>query len=350
MHAGARRSALCMGAFLLAATAPFAAAAQDFYRGKTVDLIVSTGVGGGHDTNARLVARHWTKHIPGAPNIVVKNMPGAGHLRAANFLARQAPKDGTAIATLVPAFLLAQVLEASKNIQFDAAAFRWIGASAANNSTFYVWHTSPVRTMADTLRHEVLMGATGAGSYTMIYPTLMNYVAGTKFKVVAGYGTTAEVNLALERGEVQGRAGNNLNSLKVESGDWLRDGKIRLIAQVGLERDPEFPDIPLMMEFGKTDEDRSLLRLFSADIAVGRPFLTAPGTPDERLALLRRSFEATMKDPSFLKEAHEGGVDVSPVPGERLQTIVSEIVNTPPEVARRAREAMHMGGGGSAAR
>ena len=350
MHAGGWRVALRTGAFILAAAAPFAAAAQDFYRGKTVDLIVSTGVGGGHDTNARLVARHWTRHIPGAPNMVVKNMPGAGHLRAANFLARQAPKDGTVIGTLVPAFLLAQVLEASKNIQFDAAAFHWIGSSASNNSTFYVWHTSPVRRMEDAMRHEVLMGATGAGSYTMIYPTLMNYVAGTRFKVGAGYNSTAEVNLALERGEVQGRAGNNFNSLKVENGDWLRDGKIRLIAQVGLERDPEFPDLPLMMEFGKTDEDRALLRLFSADIAVGRPFLTAPGTPEERVALLRRSFEATMKDPAFLKEAREAGVDVSPASGEKIAALVSEIVNTPPEIARRAREAMHLGGGGSAAR
>ena len=294
---GQKRAALACGPCVLrsASAAPLCAqeAGPDFYKGKTIDMIVSTGVGGGQDANARLVARNWSRHIPGAPGIVVKNMPGAGHLRAANFLAKQAPRDGTVVGSIVPAFLLAQVLEASKGIQFDAAQFNWIGASASNNSTFYVWHTSPVKSMEDATRTEVLMGATGAGSYTMIYPMIMNAVVGTKFKVVAGYHSTAEVNLALERGEVQGRAGNNFNSLKMENADWLRDGKVRLIAQVGLERDPEFPDVPLMMEMGRTPEDRALLRLFSADIAVGRPFLTTPGVPRERVELLRQSFLAT---------------------------------------------------------
>lgn len=325
----------------VAAASP--AAAQDagaFYAGKTIDLIVSTGVGGGQDANARVLARHWPKHIPGAPPFVVKNMPGAGHLRAANFLANQASKDGTVLASVIPAFLLAQVLQTSKGIQFNAAQFNWIGSSASNNSTFYVWSTSPVKTMEDATRHETLMGATGAGSYTMIYPAIMNAIVGTKFKIVAGYKSAAEVNLALERGEVQGRAGNNFNSLKMESADWLRDGKIRLIAQVGLERDPEFPDLPLMMEFGRTPEDRTLLRLFSADIAVGRPFLTAPGVPQDRVELLRRSFMDALRDPAFLKEAQDIGIDVAPVAGARLQEIVAEIVNTPPDVARRAREAL----------
>ena len=326
-----------------------AALAQDagFYAGKSIDLIVSTGVGGGQDANARVLARHWPKHIPGAPPFVVKNMPGAGHLRAANFLANQAPKDGTVVASVIPAFLLAQVLQTSKGIQFNAAQFNWIGSSASNNSTFYVWSTSPVKTMEDATRHETLMGATGAGSYTMIYPAIMNAIAGTKFKIVSGYKSAAEVNLALERGEVQGRAGNNFNSLKMENPDWLRDGKIRLIAQVGLERDPEFPDLPLMMEFGRTPEDKTLLRLFSADIAVGRPFLTAPGVPQDRVELLRRSFMDAVKDPAFLKEANDAGIDVSPVPGARLQDIVSEIVNTPPDVARRAREALAAAEGGA---
>ena len=326
---------LCCGSPALAQ-----GAAADFYKGRTIDLIVSTGVGGGQDSNARLVARHWTRHIPGAPAIVAKNMPGAGHLRAANFIANQAPKDGTVVGSIVPAFLLAQVLQRSKGIQFNASEFNWIGASASNNSTFYVWNSSPVKTIQDAMRHETVMGATGAGSYTMIYPAIMNAIVGTKFKIVAGYKSAAEVNLALERGEVQGRAGNNFNSLKMENSDWLRDGKIRLIAQVGLERDPEFPEVPLMMEFGKTPEDRTLLRLFSADIAVGRPFLTAPGVPQERVELLRTSFMATMTDPAFLKEAKEGGIDVAPVPGGRLQQIVKEIVDTPPEVSRRAREAL----------
>lgn len=317
-----------------------AQAQQDFYKDRTIDLIVSTGVGGGHDTNARLVARHWSKHIPGAPTIVIKNMPGAGHVRAANFLANQAPRDGSVLGTFVPAFLLAQVLKTSKAIKFNAAEFNWIGASASNNSTFYVWNTAPVRTMQDVMKTEVLMGATGAGSYTSIYPTIMNAIVGTKFKVISGYATTPQINLALERGEVQGRAGNNFNSLKVENGDWLRDKKIRLLAQVGLERDPEFPDVPLMLEFGRTPQDKALLRLFSADIAVGRPFLTAPGVPQDRVKLLRDSFSATMKDPDFLAEAKAAGVDVGPVAGKKLQEIVEDIVATPPDIVARARAAM----------
>ncbi len=322
-------------------------ASPGFFKGKTLDMIVSSGAGGGQDANARLIARHWAKHIPGATTMVVKNMPGAGHLRAANFLANQAPKDGTVLSALVPSFVLSQVLQTSKGIQFDAAQFGWLGASAANNSTFYVWSTSPVKTMADATRYETPMGATGAGSYTMIYPAIMNAIVGTKFKIVAGYKSTAEVNLALERGEVQGRAGNNFNSLKMENADWLRDGKVRLLAQVGLERDPEYPDLPLMMEFGKTEEDRSLLKLFSADIALGRPFLTTPGVPADRLELLRSSFMATLKDATLLKEAHAANLEISPVPGARLEEVVREIVSAPPDVVRRAREALAGFEGGS---
>ncbi len=334
---------LCAGGFTQAQEA-----SPGFFKGKTLDMIVSSGAGGGQDANARLIARHWAKHIPGATTMVVKNMPGAGHLRAANFLANHAPKDGTVLSALVPSFVLSQVLQTSKGIQFDAAQFGWLGASAANNSTFYVWSTSPVKTMADATRYETPMGATGAGSYTMIYPAIMNAIVGTKFKIVAGYKSTAEVNLALERGEVLGRAGNNFNSLKMENADWLRDGKIRLLAQVGLDRDPEYPDLPLMMEFGKTEEDRSLLKLFSADIALGRPFLTTPGVPADRLELLRSSFMATLKDAALLKEAHAANLEILPVPGARLQEVVREIVSAPPDVVRRAREALAGFEGGSA--
>ena len=317
-----------------------ARAQQLFYAGKTIDLIVSTGAGGGHDSNARIIARHWINHIPGKPNMVVKNMPGAGHVRAGNFLYNQAPKDGTVLATLVPAFLLAQVLESSKAIQFDAARFNWIGASASNNSTIYVWSTSSVQNMADAMKQEVIMGATGAGSYTQIYPLIMNAIVGTRFKVIAGYGATPEINLAMERGEVHGRAGNNFNSLRMENPEWLRDGKIRFLAQVGLKRDAEHPELPLMMEFGKTESDRALLRLFSADIAVGRPFLAPPGAPPERVEVLRRAFDKVVSDPAFLKEARDAQVDVSPVKGEDLQSIVIDIVSTPRDVVARAREAL----------
>ena len=315
-------------------------AQHSFFAGKTIDLIVSTGSGGGHDSNARLVARHWVNHIPGRPNMVVKNMPGAGHVRAANFLFNQASKDGTIIGSLVPAFLLAQVLETSKAIQFDASKFNWIGASTSNNSTIYVWSKTPVNSIEDAMKQEVLMGATGAGSYTQIYPTIMNAIVGTRFKVIAGYATTPEVNLAMERGEVNGRAGNNFNSIRMENPEWLRDRKIRFLAQVGLKRDPDFPEVPLMMEFGKTEADRLLLRLFSADIAVGRPFMAPPGTPADRLETLRLAFDKTMADSAFLKDTVDSQVDIAPVRGEDVQAIVTDIVSTPRQVVARAREAL----------
>jgi tripartite-type tricarboxylate transporter receptor subunit TctC len=321
-----------------APTAALAQQQQPFFAGKTIQLIVSTGTGGGQDANARLVARHWPNHIPGRPTMVVKNMPGAGHLRAANFIANQAPKDGTMIGAIVPAFLLAQVLESSKGIQFDAAKLSWIGSSAAINSTVYVWGKTQVQTMADATRQQVLMGGTGAGSYTQIYPHILNAIVGTKFKVIAGYATTNDVNLAMERGEVQGRAGNNFNSIRMENPDWLREGKIRFLAQVGLKRDAEYPDLPLMHEFGKTDDDKRLLRLFSADIAVGRPFIGPPGM--ERLDELQRSFEAALADPALLKEAKDMHIDIAPVKGEELQAIVSDIVSTPADVVARARQAL----------
>jgi len=179
-----------------------AAAQADFYRGKTIELIISTGVGGGLDANARLVARHLANHIPGNPTIVPKNMPGAGHIRAANYVFTQAPKDGTTIATFIPIFVMAQVLERSKSIQFDPSNFNWLASTSSSNSSVYVWHTSQAKSIEDATKRPVLMGGTGIGSYTVIYPTVMNAVLGTQFKLVMGYQSTSEIGLAMERGEI----------------------------------------------------------------------------------------------------------------------------------------------------
>jgi tripartite-type tricarboxylate transporter receptor subunit TctC len=317
-----------------------ASAQADFYRGKNIELIISTGVGGGLDSNARIIARHLAGHIPGQPTIVPKNMPGAGHIRAANYVFAQAPKDGTTIATFIPVFVIAQVLERSKSIQFDPSNFQWLGSSSSSNSTVYVWHTSPVKTLEDATKRPVLMGGTGVGSYTVIYPTVMNAVLGTQFKLVMGYQSTAEIGLAMERGEIAGRAGNNFNSLKAENGEWLRDGKINLLAQVGLERDPEFASLPLMTDFAKTEEQRAILKLFSTDVVIGRPFVTSPGVPAERVAILRKAFDDTMKDPAYLKDAATAGLDVSPVDGLRVQKIVADLVHTPDDIVAKAKLAM----------
>jgi tripartite-type tricarboxylate transporter receptor subunit TctC len=334
----ARTLPLWLAAALMA---PVPAAAQaDFYKGKTIDLVISTGVGGGLDANARLVARHLADHIAGSPTIVPRNMPGAGHIRAANFVFNQAPKDGTVIATFIPIFVLAQVLDRSKSIQFDPANFSWLASTSSSNTTVYVWHASGVKSVADATKREVLMGGTGAGSYTLIYPTIMNSLLGTKFKLVTGYQSTAEIGLAMERGEIEGRAGNNFNSLKVENAELLKTGKVTLITQVGLERDPEFPDVPLLTDLARSDEDRQILRLFSTDVVIGRPFVTSPGVPAERVALLRKAFDEMMKDAAYLDDAKKAGLDVTPVAGAKVQTLVADLVHTPADIVAKAKLAM----------
>jgi tripartite-type tricarboxylate transporter receptor subunit TctC len=331
------------GLGLAVVLAGFSAAARadeaDFYKGKTIDLVISTGVGGGLDSNARIVARHLADHIPGQPTIVARNMPGACHLRAANYIFNEAPQDGTTIGTLIPAFVLAQILD-GRGVQFDAAKFQWLVSTSSSNSTVYVWSASNVKSVEDAMQRDVLMGGTGIGSYTTLYPTIMNNILKTRFKIIAGYQSSAEVNLAMQRGEVQGRAGNNFNSLKVENGQWLKDGTIHLIAQVGLERDPEFSDVPLISDFAKNESDRQILRLFSSDVVIGRPFLTSPGVPAERVALLRKAFDEMLKDPAFLKECAEAGIDVNPVPGDKIQTVVADLVHTPPDIITKAKAAM----------
>jgi tripartite-type tricarboxylate transporter receptor subunit TctC len=326
-------------AALLLAPAP-AAAQADFYKGKTIDLVISTGVGGGLDANARVVARHLADHIPGNPTIVPRNMPGAGHIRAANFVFSQAPKDGTVIATFIPVFVMAQVLDRSKGIQFDPANFNWLASTSSSNSTVYTWHTSSVKSVADAGKRDVLMGGTGAGSYTIIYPTIMNSVLGTRFKLVTGYQSTAEIGLAMERGEVEGRAGNNFNSLKAENAEWLGAGKITLITQVGLERDPEYPDLPLLTDLAKSDEERRILKLFSTDVVIGRPFVTSPGVPAERVALLRKAFDEMLMDPAYLDDSKKAALDVTPVAGAKIQAVVADLVHTPADIVAKAKLAM----------
>jgi hypothetical protein len=197
-----------------------------------------------------------------------------------------------------------------------------------------------VRSVADATKREVLMGGTGAGSYTIIYPSIMNSLLGTRFKLVTGYQSTAEIGLAMERGEIEGRAGNNFNSLKAESAEWLKTGKIVLITQIGLERDPEYPDLPLLTDLARSDEDRQILKLFSTDVVIGRPFVTSPGVPAERVALLRKAFDEMMMDPAYLDDSKKAALDVTPVGGAKIQTMVADLVHTPADIVSKAKLAM----------
>ena len=327
----------------LAALAPVslakADAVSDFYAGKSISLIISTGVGGGVDTNARIIAKHLGNHIPGNPGVLPKNMTGAGHLQATNYLYAQAARDGTFIGAILPAFVGYQVLD-GRGAQYDARNFNFLGSSDVENANLYTWSSLGIKRIEEIRTREVLMGATGAGSYTMLYPTLLNNMLGYKFKIVSGYKSTNEIHLAMERGEVFGRAGNFFSSLKAQNPDWLPGRKIDMLMQIGAVRDPEWPDLPLLTDLATNDEQRAIFKLFSAEVALGRVFLTTPGVPADRLAALRKAFEETLADPAYVEDARKVEMQVRPLTHQQVKTRADEIVNLPVELIAKAKTAM----------
>jgi tripartite-type tricarboxylate transporter receptor subunit TctC len=328
-----------LGACGLSTGAARADAVADFYKGKTVTIIVSAGVGGSVDQTSRMIARHWPSHIPSKPNMIVTNMPGGGHLIATNYLYNVAPKDGTSIAGIIPSIVMHQLVD-GKGVKFDSPKFQWIGSSITSNSIFYVWHTTGVKTLQDAMHKEVLMGATGAGSNAVRYPNIVNSVLGTKFKVVMGYKSAPEADLAVERGEIHGRAGITFNTLMAQNAEWVKQNKINILAQIGPEKEPGFENIPLITEFAKDQTSREILQLFADDIGLGRPYLAPPGVPATRVEMLRASFMTTMKDPGLLAESKKTGLDIAPTNGETLQKLVERMMNTSPKTIKLVKSAL----------
>src|SRR5215210_24605 len=268
-----RRVMLLLGAAASAAALGFGATAradavEDFYKGKTISFVIGYSPGGGYDTYARLVARFMGDHIPGKPQIVPRNMPGASSRVAAAYIYNVAPKDGTTLATGDQSLSVAQAM--GEKLQFDTTKFIYIGNPSAENNTTVTWHTSPVKTIEDAKKQEVPMGATG-GSTSSQYPRAMNAVLGTKFKVITGYPGGNDINLAMERGEVAGRGSNSWASWKATRPDWLKNKKINILVQIGLTKAPDLPDVPLLMDLASNDEDKAVLRLLSAPSTIGRP-------------------------------------------------------------------------------
>jgi tripartite-type tricarboxylate transporter receptor subunit TctC len=326
---------------LAAACAGGAAGAEtveQFYKGKTLTLVISVIGGEGFSINGRIVATHMSRHLPGNPTVVPKHMPGAGHVLAANYLFTEAPRDGSTIGTIAPNIVLHQLLD-GRGVRYDIARFNWLGASEYGNQAIYAWHEAGLRTLEDAMQREVLAGGTGAGSFTVLYPALMNSLLGTRFKLVSGYKTTREIDLAMQRGEVELRAGQSLTSLTAYNGEWLRERKINILAQVGRQRDPEFPDVPVLTEYAKSEAALRVLQLFEVQLSVGRPFLAPPGIPADRLAALRHAFEKTMQDPAFLAEAAKAGMDTRFLTGEAVSEIVGKVAATPPELIAMAKRA-----------
>ena len=322
---------------LLTAGSASGDAIEDFFKGKTVTYYISTVPGGCYDLYGRFVAMYIGKHIPGNPSLVPKNMPGAGGLTLANWLYNVAPRDGTAIAGPPQALAIEQVL-GSKGIQYDAAKFTWIGRSAPVVEVMYTWHTSPTKTFNDAQSRETIMGGTGPTSPTITYLKQLNILAGTKFKPISGFGGTTEVNLAMERGEVEGSI-KSWASMKVDNPDWLRNHTVNIILQFALDKPADLPDVPLMTEIGSTEANSQALKFFAYGNAMGRATFGPPGMAADRVKALRTAFMAMSKDPDFLAEAEKRKIDIGPLDGEGLQRIVEETLAVSEQVKARALEA-----------
>ena len=318
------------------------ASAQDdvaaFYRGKQLRMVVGSAVGGGYDLFARIVARHIVNHIPGRPHIIVQNQPAAGGAVMTNQLYGQGPKDGTVIGVPINGIPTAPLLQSGT--QFDATKLIWVGSTNREAYVAFVWHTAPVESIADLRSREVVVGATTPGTTMVDFPLLVNDILGFKFKIVRGYQGTPQINLAIERGEVQGMGGIGWASVKAQTPHWISDKKIKVLAQYGLKRHPELSDVPTMLELARSDADRQAMTMLFARTEYGRPYFLPPDVPEERVAALRRAFDATMKDTAFIAEVAKLQFDVDPLTGEQVQALVAQLAATPREIVARVRAAL----------
>jgi tripartite-type tricarboxylate transporter receptor subunit TctC len=320
---------------VLLVTAARAQSVAEFYRGKTIDLDIGYSVGGGYDLYARLIARRLGAHIPGNPTVVPKNMEGAGSLRLANYLYSAAPNDGTVIGATSRGAAFDPLLN-EKGARFDASKFSWIGSANNEVSVCVALPSSGVTKFDDLFTNQLTIGSTGAADDTYQFPALINAVLGTKFKIVTGYPGGNDVSLALERGEVQGRCGWSWSSIQTTRVNWVRNKRIIVLVQMSLSKHPDLPDVPLIMDLAKTDEQRQIFKMIFARQTMGRPYVAPPGVPADRLAALRQAFMDTMTDKEFLSEAEQNKFEINPVSGEQLEALVKEVYQTPPEVAKKA--------------
>jgi tripartite-type tricarboxylate transporter receptor subunit TctC len=324
----------CLAAATCAASAQGAA---DFYKGKTVQVVVGFGVGGGYDLYARALSRYLGKHLPGNPNVVVQNMEGAGSVRAANFVYAGSPQDGTVIAAVNQNMPMYQMLGGA-GAKFEAAGMQWLGSMTNSNGLVYTWHSSGIKTLDDAKQKEVPMGAVGAASDSVIFPNLINEMIGTKFKPISGYAGSAQIHLAMERGEVMGRGGNSWASVQTANMSWIKENKINILVQVGFEKDPDLPEVPLLLDLVSDEDKKGVIRVVSLPTALGYGHWVAPGVPKDRMAALRAAYAAVMKDPEFLKETEKTGMVIRVQAGETLDALVRQVVTAPQSVLDRTAQ------------
>ena len=336
MHARALtlKAALLLGLALPTASA-MAQSADNLFAKKTVTIFIGNTAGGSYDLYGRMVARFLGKHLPGQPTVVASNMPGAGTLKAANFIYDVAPKDGTAIGIVTETLALEQAV-ANPAVNFDATKFIWMGRVASSNNIHFQWHTAKVQSVEDAKKMESPVAAAGAGNISEVVPNLLNKVLGTKFKVISGYPASAESMLAMERGEVEGTA-SSWAAVKTGKKAWLAEKKIKIILQDVPTRSADLPDVPALGELGDTPDDKALLGLYASGGAVGRAFILPPGTNPAAVKALQAGFMAMVKDPEFLSEMEKASIDVDPASPEELAANIRKTLATSPEVIARAK-------------
>lgn len=335
----AMAAAGCVGLFGLDGAA--AQSVEEFYRGKTLSIYISSGEGGANDSYARLIAGNIGRYIPGNPAVIPRNMPGAGGLKATNYLYDIAAKDGT-VYGVVQRGIIIQPLVDIQSAGFDPSKFNWIGSTAREVSVGVVWTGgSEIRSIDDAKKTVLAVGSSGIGNDTGGFPLVLNYFLGTQFKPIHGYKSGSEIILALERGEVQGRIGWSWGSVKSRSMDWLRDGKIKILVQMGVEKSPDMPDVPLAIDLAATPEDREAMKLIFAPTYIGWPSVMPPGVPQDRVQAIRVAYDKTMRDADFIAAAAKQSLELDPLGGEVIQEIVSQLYTLPAPVVERARLAMN---------
>jgi tripartite-type tricarboxylate transporter receptor subunit TctC len=326
--------------FLLALIGPCLDASADtsvaeFYQGKTITILVGSSPGGGYDGEARAVARHLARHIPGAPNIIVQNMPGARGLAAANYLYNLAKRDGTVVGILEREHLIDAYL-IPDGVRYDERSFSWIGSIGSEQGVAFAWHTAPQKTVEDIRKAEFVVGGY---SNSAILPLVYNNTMGTKFKLIKGYTGSGTVLLAVEKGEVQGIGNYSLSNILAKHSDWIKDRKINILFQTGDKRDAALPDVPLASDFALNEEKRQILQLWLAPNAVARPLALPPAVPLDRLTAIRQAFVALFQDPRFLSDAGNSGMSIDPQDDEYIAKLVRKLRALPPGTIEAAKAA-----------
>jgi len=316
---------------------------EDFYRGKQVSLYIGYSAGGGYDTYARMLARHIGKHIPGNPTVVPQNMPGAGSLTLANYIYNIAPKDGTVFGTIGRGLAMEPLLGGT-GTRFDATRYAWIGSMNNEVSVCASWHTSPVKSVEDMRAHELIVGGTGSGSDTDTFPVVLRNLLGLKIRLISGYPGGNDVLLAMERGEVDGRCGWSWGSVVAVRSDWLAENKINVLLQMALDKHPDLPDVPLVMDLARSDDERMAMELIFARQVMGRPYMAPPDVPAARRDALRRAFDATLEDPEFLADASRIDLELNPVTGEEIDRLLARIYGASAAAVSLASDAIRKSG------